>query len=32
MFPGLIVLFGLSLIGLFLLSLHAEHGPSVQED
>ena len=31
MFAGLMLLFGFILVGLFLVSLHAEHGPGAYE-
>jgi hypothetical protein len=32
MFAGLIVVLGFTLVGLFLLSLHAEHGPEAAHE
>jgi hypothetical protein len=31
MFAGIILVFGFTLVGLFLFSLHAEHGPGAYD-
>jgi hypothetical protein len=31
MFAGIILVFGFTLVGIFLLSLHAEHGPGAYD-